>query len=211
MFCYLTNIVYLGCTLYYTVAAYNSVRRTGESLPLYHKLINVESRVFRMDKVCYEEKAHIISITYITQWLLHSISVTMSLLVSIMYFILIYDPVVDILGLTNVSRHILNSLFMVVEFSLNSVSVKFIHVIYCVALGIIYAIYTILFWFFVTPPDNYIYKVIDWDKQGDTFRLIAILICAVVCLKLILTAASKLKFYIISSSLPDMAHNHIPF
>lgn len=192
-FCYLTNIVYLCCTMYYTVAVYNSLSHREETIPLYHKLLSA-SQVFRMDKVCYEEKTtNSVQLTCLLQWLLHSIALTMGILVSLTYFLLIHDPSKDTLGLTNVSRHILNSVFILIEFFLNALAVKFVHIIYCVLLAICYAVYTLIFWYAVPPPENYIYRIINWDKPVRTGVLILVLMCAAVVLNLLLVLASKLK------------------
>lgn len=193
-FCYLTNLVYLCCTMYYTVAVYNSWSFREETIPLHNKLIS-SSHVFRMDKVCYEEKTPTNSIQCmcVIQWLLHSIALTMGILVSAMYFILIYDPEKEVLDLTNVSRHILNSLFILTEFSLNSITVRFIHISYSLLLAVCYAFYTVIFWYVVPPPENYIYHIVNWDKPFKTAILIIMLLCAAIVLNLVLVLVSRLK------------------
>ena len=193
MFCYLTNMVYILCASYYTIAAYNSLSLSEESLPLYHKLIQ-NPLVFRMDRVCYEEKLSVIKIKCLIQWLLHSIVLNLSILVSVMYFLLIYKPDVDRLGLTNISRHILNSVFILTEFSLNSIHVKFVHVIYGLSLAVIYAFYTLIFWYVIAPPENYIYELINWNQPKKTLKLIFMLMSAAVIVKCILVGFSKAKF-----------------
>lgn len=204
--CYLTNIVYLCCALYYSVAVYNGMTRAVDSLPLYHKL---DAQVFRMDKLCYEKitNNNNVHISYVIQWLLHSIVLNMSILVSLMYFILIYNPAKDVLGMTNVSRHILNSVFICIEFCLNTIPVRFFHVIYGLLLAVIYALYTFLFWYFVRPPGNYIYMIVDWNKPGKTCQLILMLMCAAVVLKLLLMLASRVKFRLINPSNDKSSHS----
>lgn len=194
MICYLTNIVYILCALYYTIAVYNSITLSEESLPLYHKLIQ-NPLVFRMDRVCYEEKGTEVKIKCLFQWFLHSITLNLSILVSVMYFLLIYKPEVDVLGFTNISRHVLNSIFILTEFSLNSIHVKFVHVVYGLVLAVIYVFYTIVFWYVVPPPDNYIYDLINWDHPGKSLKLIFMLMCAAVVVKFMLVVASKAKFH----------------
>lgn len=195
-FCYLTNLVYLCCASYYTLAVYNSLRVTNEAS---NSRLFQSMQVFRMDKVCYEEKPTEIQVLYAVQWLLHAVILNLSILISIMYFSLIYDPTVDRLGLTNIGRHVLNSVFILVEFSFNSIPVKLVHLVWGVVFSLLYAVYTVIFWYTVGPPENYIYKVINWDKPFPTIKLIFLLIFAAFFIKLVLLMLSKLKFHVSGS------------
>ena len=196
-FCYLTNIVYLLCTLYYTTAVYNGLF-IGEDKILFHHTSS-NAHVFRMDKLCYEQKTASgnLNVMRRLQWLLHSIVLTMGILVSIMYFLLIYNPEEDILSLTNISRHILNSVFLLVEFTFNTLAVKFYHLVHCLVLSVCYAIYTFIFWYVVEPPENYIYRIINWGKPFRTCSLIALLMFAALILNIVLVGISKLKLRLI--------------
>ncbi|XP_067929609.1 protein rolling stone-like [Watersipora subatra] len=194
-FCYLTNIVYLICTLYYTIAVYSTFYELviEKKVPIYNKVFQ-NPHIFRMDKLCYEERSPASKglLRYI-QWVMHSIALNMGILVSVMYFLLIYDPSKETLGLTNVSRHILNSLCILTEFSLNMISVKFAQISYSLVIAAVYAVYTYLFWYIVEPPENYIYKIVDWGEPVKTGVLIVLLMCALSVLHLLLVGISRIK------------------
>lgn len=189
MFCYLTNLVYLCCALYYSIAAYNGVMVSsalcGSDKPA--------PPVFRMDRVCYEGLYSRVKPHFIAQWLLHSVIANLGFLVSALYFILIYNPKTDILGLTNISRHLLNSVFIIIELTFNSIAIKFLHVFWIVGFTTIYGIYTLVFWYTVPSPENYIYDIVDWNRPAKTFQLIIVLQIVSVIIKLSLVASWKLK------------------
>lgn len=189
MFCYLTNLVYLCCALYYSLAAYNSIivssALCGSDKPA--------PPVFRMDRVCYEGLNTGVKPHFVAQWLLHSVIVNLGFLVTVLYFVLVYDPKTDVLGLTNVSRHILNSVFILVELTFNSIAVKFIHLVWVLVLTTVYGLYTLLFWYVVPPPENYIYDVVDWAKPARTVQLLIVLQIVSLILKLLLVASWRLK------------------
>jgi len=176
------------------MAAHNTINQPDRLIPLYHKLIP-SSQVFRMDKVCYEEKgSSVVQFSCVLQWLLHSLVLNLSILVSVMYFLLIYNPMTDVLGLTNISRHILNSVFILIEFTFNSIAVKFVHIIYGLVLSALYTVFTIVFYYIQSPPENYIYKIVNWDDPLKTGTLVGILMIFAIVLKALLVIASRLKF-----------------
>jgi len=161
----------------------------------HYSITHVVLQVFRMDRMCYEERKENIRLVLALQWLLHSVILNLNILVSILYFLLIYNPQTDRLGLTNISRHVLNTIFILIEFSFNSMPVKFIHVIWGLVLAFLYAMFTLIFWVVTPPPENYIYRVIDWNKPGKTASLIAMLCIAAIGLKALLVAIGKWKIY----------------
>lgn len=189
LFCYLTNLVYLCCALYYTVAAYNAIM----SRTLLCGNNKQAPPVFRMDKVGYDGLDTKVKSRYIAQWLLHSVIINLGFLVTLLYFVLIYDPEVDVLGLSNISRHILNSIFILIELSFNSIAIKFVHLVWSIVFALLYTLYTVIFWFVVAPPENYIYEVVDWNRPARTIRLVLILFTSSVIVKAVLVAVWKCK------------------
>ena len=148
-----------------------------------------------MDQMRYEERTCRIRYLFIFQWLLYSIATNLSILVSIMYFLIIYNPEKDHLGLTNISRHVLNSVFILFDFTFNSLPVKLVHIVWPLIFAVAYIIHTMVFWYAVSPPENYIYPVVDWDKPTTTIKLLLFLVLASLLIQSLLIGAFRTKCY----------------
>ena len=99
-------------------------------------------------------------------WLLHIISANGGLLVTVGYWTVLYEDDEPI-DANNITKHALNSVFMLVDTFLCSIPVRLFHFIYPLLYIIIYLGFTVVYW--VLGGTNiqgnpYIYKLLDYDN-----------------------------------------------
>lgn len=99
-------------------------------------------------------------------WLLHIISTNGGLLVTVGYWTVLYEDDEPI-DANNITKHALNSVFMLIDTFLCSIPVRLFHFIYPLLYIIIYLGFTVVYW--VLGGTNiqgnpYIYKLLDYDN-----------------------------------------------
>lgn len=106
-----------------------------------------------------------------TLWVLYSIAANIGILITVLYWSLLA-------GNTNyagaelaldISTHVLNTLFVVVDLMLSSMPIRVLHMIYPMLFSFVYMIFSVIFWAAEgTNPINhkrYIYAVLDYSKN----------------------------------------------
>lgn len=98
-------------------------------------------------------------------WILFNISITLCLVVVIIYWPLLHDPDIPRNGLQSyltIDRHGINFLFLVIDFFLHKIPVRFLHFVYPSLLAVVYLIFNVLYW---VSTNNIIYPIFDWNKN----------------------------------------------
>lgn len=99
-------------------------------------------------------------------WFFYEIAVNNSILVTIVYWSFLYTgfKIREI----DVAFHLLNSVLMLTETCLSAVPVRLLHVVYAELYGILYTIFTVMYWLnggTNTEGYNYIYPIIDYEAK----------------------------------------------
>ena len=109
-------------------------------------------------------------------WVLYSIAVDNSPVVTVIYWTLLFTG--GKLELPDITFHLLNSVLMVTETCLSAIPVRFFHVIYAWAYAAIYLIFTIVYWQCGGTDisgNKYIYPILDYD-HGDPKEIVLIVV-----------------------------------
>ena len=130
-------------------------------------------------------------------WLLYIISANGGLLVTVGYWTVLFeeDEPVD---LNNITKHALNSVFMLIDTFLCSIPVRLFHFIYPLLYIIIYLGFTVVYWVLGGTNNQgqpYIYKLLDYNNyQASTGCLVGFFLLVVQpVLQLILFGLVKMR------------------
>ena len=99
-------------------------------------------------------------------WFFYIIASNNSLMVTILYWSLLYNGFK--IREADVAFHLLNSIFMLFETFLSAVPVRLLHVVYAELYGVLYLIFTVLYWQSGgtnTNGDHFIYPITDYDNK----------------------------------------------
>ena len=133
-----------------------------------------------------------------TAWFLWIISANAGVIVTIMYWAVIFTPPTNF---RDVSVHALNSLFVLIELFMGSIPVRLLHVVYVMILASIYSIFAVVYWAAGGVNDHgqsYIYKVIDFENGNAGVAagiLIATVFLATPLIQLLLFGLYNLRCY----------------
>ena len=130
-------------------------------------------------------------------WLLYIISANGGLLVTVGYWTVLYEDDEPI-DANNITKHALNSVFVLIDTFLCSIPVRLFHFIYPLLYMIIYLGYTVVYWVLGgtnLQGQSYIYKLLDYDNyQAETGCLVGFFLLVVQpVLQLILFGYVKLR------------------
>lgn len=130
-------------------------------------------------------------------WLLYIISANAGLLVTVGYWTVLYedDEPIDV---NNITKHALNSVFMLIDTFLSSVPVRLFHAVYALLYIVIYLAFTVAYWQLGgtnIQGEPYIYKLLDYNNiEASTGCLVAFFLLLVLpVLQLILFGLVKLR------------------
>lgn len=133
-------------------------------------------------------------------WLLHIISANSGLLVTVGYWTVLFeeDEPVD---LNNITKHALNSVFMVIDTFLSSIPVRLFHFVYALVYIVVYLAFTVVYWQLGGTNNQgqpYIYKLLDYNNfEASTGCLVAFFLLLVLpVLQMILFGLVKLRDYL---------------
>ena len=111
------------------------------------------------DKIFWYQKIH---------WVLYTMSISLSILVVILYWGLIYIPDIDFdyFSYVSISGHILSGVFGVIDICVTTIPTRVLHVIYPFIFGSVYIVFSAIYYaaggtnHFGSP---YIYRNLDYD------------------------------------------------
>ena len=98
-------------------------------------------------------------------WFIHVIAATTALFITAGYWkIMRGDDPVDA---NNITKHALNSVFMVIDTSLSAIPVRLLHYLYALLYILIYLAFTVIYWLLGGTNNQgnpYIYEMLDYDN-----------------------------------------------
>ncbi|XP_046568099.1 uncharacterized protein LOC124276516 [Haliotis rubra] len=99
-------------------------------------------------------------------WILSNILSSFAIIVTAIFFGVLYTPTAGI-SLEDLNVHALNTVFIVVDNFISARPVRLLHVIYPVLYGIVYVLFSLIFW--AVDHRNVIYPIVlDWNNVGLT-------------------------------------------
>ncbi len=117
-------------------------------------------------------------------WMLFNMSVGNNPMISMVYFFVLYpyiksqNPHYEPEGL-DINLHGINTLILILEFCFSAIPVRLLHVIYPVMFGLVYVIFSVIYWSLNTD-DNALYpNVLDWNVPAISAVVVCILACVV--------------------------------
>lgn len=130
-------------------------------------------------------------------WFLFVVASAAAVFVTTVYFTTIYPfEGKDKLDLENINLHLMNSVIVLLEFSLSRIPVRLLHFIYVASYCFVYVVFSGIYWSF--DNSRVLYPgVLDWNHPGKTFG-ISVLLGLVVLpfFQFILFACYRLRLYI---------------
>ena len=132
-------------------------------------------------------------------WVLHIISATAGLWITAGYWtVLIGDDVVDA---NNITKHALNSVFMLIDTVVSSIPMHFLHWFYALLYFAVYLLFSVIYWQLGGTNDqgkSYIYKALDYDdfQLMNGILLVVFLLVVLPVLHLFLFGVTKLRDYL---------------
>ncbi|XP_073823059.1 protein rolling stone [Musca autumnalis] len=117
-------------------------------------------------------------------WGIHITTLVVSIVITIIYWSLLYDVNESNLNATNILTHVFNSVCMFVDLLIVAHPLRLLHMFLPVVFGIIYAIFSAIYQ--LSGGHNikgkpYIYHVVDWDKPlNATLTVVAVLMLSCV-------------------------------
>ena len=212
MFIYLTNWTYTILNVYFVfattlscIALYKDMKKDTETTALAtdEQALEIEMEpdnygaVDQDSEEASEKDALQCHLKFF--WFIHVIAATAGLFVTAGYWsVLAGDDPVDA---NNITKHALNSVFMVIDTCLSSIPVRLLHSLYAFLYILIYLVFSIIYWL-LCGTDNqgntYIYKSLDYDNFKPTVggQLVVFLLVVLPVLHLILFGITKLRDYL---------------
>lgn len=151
--------------------------------PEFHKRLFLNSPAHAVD--------HMIKIS----WVLFSIATVGSILVTLLFFALLWPSYKRAGQDMNFQLHVMNSIIVGIEFFSTAIPLRFCHVIYVLLYGIAYFIFTAIYYFAVNRTPIYS-DVIDWSEPAKTIGYMSLIICFILILQGLLVLIQKGKFYL---------------
>lgn len=112
-------------------------------------------------------------------WVLFSIAIVGSISVTLFFFIFLWPPYNPSGQEMHCHLHVINSVIAGMELFFTAIPLRFWHVIYVLLYGIVYFIFTAIYYW--AGNMNPIYSVlIDWSKPAETFGILLAFICVAI-------------------------------
>ena len=209
MFIYVTNWTYTILNIYFvfattlsSIALYKDLKRQTETIPLATDEQTVEIEMEPGNYGAADQDREEASEKDTLQchhkffWFIHVIAATAGLLVTVTFWsVLAGDNPIDA---NSITKHALNSVFMVIDTSLSAIPVRLLHYMYAFLYILIYFVFTVIYWL-LGGTDNqgntYIYEGLDYDNFDPIIvGLMAVSLLVVLpVLHLILFGITKLR------------------
>ena len=129
-------------------------------------------------------------------WFIHVISATGAIWITVGYWTVLVGN--DPIDASNITKHGLNSVFMVLDTFLSSIPVRLLHALYVLLYFLIYIAFSVVYWLLGgTNPQGqpYIYSALNYNDFSPTFGglLVIFLLVVLPVLHLILFGITKLR------------------
>ena len=132
-------------------------------------------------------------------WLLHILAATGGLFVTAGYWTILVDG--DVIDANNITKHALNSVFMVIDTAISSMPVHLVHWPYALLYFAVYLIFTVIYWQAGATNlrgDPFIYGALNYNDFQPTIGglLVVFLLIVLPFLHLVLFGITKLRDYV---------------
>ncbi|XP_034667925.1 protein rolling stone [Drosophila subobscura] len=132
-------------------------------------------------------------------WGMHIITLVLSIVITIIYWTILYDANESTLDATNVLTHAFNSICMFIDLWIVAHPLRLLHIFLPVLFGVTYAIFSYIYQ--VCGGINkkgkpYIYHVIDWTKPQSSFITVLGILILSCCVYVLLFAFFKLRMFL---------------
>lgn len=207
LFIYLTNWTFAILNIYFIVATalsfiafYIDSKKQMEGStekPGVEILMGSEDELDEPEKSAREK--YTLRWEHKTLWLLHIISATGGLWITAGYWtVLVGDDVIDA---NNITKHLLNSVFMLIDTCLSCIPVRLVHWLYALLYFAVYIAFSLIYWQLGgtnIEGKPYIYKALDYNDFSPIFGglLVVFLLVVLPLLHLFLLGLTKLRDYI---------------
>ena len=95
-------------------------------------------------------------------WILHSVTFTLSILAFIVFWGLLYSSQGSSNLIGSVATHGFNMILLTIDLFFIAFPVRYLHFVYTFLLGLIYTIFTVIYWAAGRPD---IYGIINWGEK----------------------------------------------
>ncbi|GAB0089035.1 Protein rolling stone [Sergentomyia squamirostris] len=151
-FIYLTNWGIIACMITTTMGAI--------LVSLWHFHPQFSARV---------EGDGVVPAAFKVYWALHNSTLIMSVIITIIYWSILFDSNLHTVDATNVLTHATNSVFMFIDILIVAYPVRIYHACHALVFGGVYIIFSVIY--FVAggttkTGSTYIYSVLNWNNPG---------------------------------------------
>ncbi|XP_037958319.1 protein rolling stone [Teleopsis dalmanni] len=129
-------------------------------------------------------------------WSMHIISLVASIIITIIYWTVLYNAEQSSLSVTNVLTHAFNSICMFVDLLIVAHPLRLLHLFLPVLFGIVYAIFSYIYQMLGginRKGKPYIYHVIDWSRPKNAFLTVVVILTLCIIVYMILFTIYKLR------------------
>ena len=98
-------------------------------------------------------------------WFLYNISASVGLMISIGYWLVIFNG--EPVDVRNVTKLVLNFVFLIIETMISNVPVRLYHAVYSITYAALYVVFTVIYWAAMGSNIDgkpYIYRTLDWNN-----------------------------------------------
>ena len=133
-------------------------------------------------------------------WFIHVIAATAGLVITAGYWSVLHEN--DPVDANNVTKHALNSVFMVIDTSLSAIPVRLLHSLYVLLYFVTYLVFTVIYWLLGGTNNQgnaYIYKNLDYEdfRPINGVLLVVFLLVVSPVLHLVLFGIAKLRDHLL--------------
>jgi len=209
MFIYLTNWTYTILNIYFVfattlscIALYKDLSKETETTTLAtdEQTVEIEMELGNYGAVDQDSEdaseKDALQCHHKFFWFIHVIAATAGLWVTAGYWSVLADD--NPVDANNITKHALNSVFMVIDTSLSAIPVRLLHSLYALLYIVIYLVFSIIYWLLDgtnNQGNTYIYKSLDYDNFKPIVGGLIVVFLLVVLpgLHLILFGIAKLR------------------
>jgi len=140
-------------------------------------------------------------------WLLFCIACPIAILVTLTYFAALFPHKnLDYVPEVDINLHLINSVLVILEFTISALPVRLLHVVYAFSFGLAYVIFSVIYW--SVDHANYLYPgVLDWNAPVTSAVVsVVLLFVGIPLMHLILFAIYQLRMSIYSRCVDKQLH-----
>lgn len=130
-------------------------------------------------------------------WFLFSVATTAAVMVTVVFFAGVFPRLhMYHLSVIDINAHVMNTVLVILEFTISAFPVRLLHVVYVMCYGLAYVIFSVIYW--AVDHSNVMYPgVLDWNSPKTTAVVIVILtFVGIPLLQFILFGIYQLRLYI---------------